>query len=323
MSVQFADVLAARPRIATYLPPTPTHHYPVLDEFIGAEVHIKHENHHAVGAFKIRGGINLVSQLSASERERGLVAASTGNHGQSIARAGQLFGARVRILVPEGANPNKVASMRKMGAEVIYHGAKFNDALSYARQLAEEDGSYYVDNGNEPLLIAGVATPSLELLEAVPDLDAIFVPVGSGTLAAGTCIVAKTLNPAIRVIGVQSEKAPAGYDSWRNGSIQTRANDTIIEGVSTGRGFELPQQILREYLDDFILVSDELVMQATVWLVAKAHTLAEGAGAAPLAAIYQERAAWQGKKLGMICSGGNISLEQLRLALDMALEKQI
>jgi threonine dehydratase len=208
--------------------------------------------------------------------------------------------------------------MRAMGAEVIHHGAKFNDALDYARKLAESDGSYFVDNGDEPFLIAGVATASLELIEAIPHLDAIFVPVGSGTLAAGTCIVAKTLNPNIRVIGVQSEKAPASHDSWRSGTIQIRPNDTIVEGVSTGRGFEFPQQILREYLDDFVLVRDELVMQAVVWLLERAHTLAEGAGAAPLAAIYQECNSWRGKKLGMICSGGNLSLPQLQLALSEA-----
>jgi threonine dehydratase len=322
MSVQFVDVLSARQAIAPYLPITPSHNYPILDEYIGAEIYIKHENYHAVGAFKIRGGINLVSRMSAEERQRGLVAASTGNHGQSIARAGQIFGARVRILVPEGANPNKVAAMQKMGAQVLHHGARFNDALDYARNIAEDDGSYFVDNGNEPLLIAGVATPSLELLEAVPNLDAIFVPVGSGTLAAGTCIVAKTLNPAIHVIGVQSEKAPAAYESWRSGSIQTRPNETMVEGVSTGRGFEIPQEIMRQYLDDFVLVSDEAVMRATAWLIEKAHTLAEGAGAAPLAAIYQEREKWRGKKLGMICSGGNISLHQLRQALDFSSEKQ-
>jgi threonine dehydratase len=212
--------------------------------------------------------------------------------------------------------------MQKMDAQVIYHGAELGESLGYARKLAETEGCTFVDNGNEPLLIAGVATAALEFLEAVPNLQAIYVPVGSGTLAAGTCIVAKTVNPAIRVIAAQSEKAPAAYESWRSRTLQVCPNETIVEGLATGCGFDLPQHILRDYLDDFVLVSDEQITQASAWMLEMAHTLAEGAGAAGLAAIYQARESLQGRKVGMICPGGNTSLQQLQQALTLVVAER-
>jgi len=316
MIPQLTDVYAARQRIAPYLPPTPTHHYKQIDDLIGAEIYIKHENYQPVGAFKIRGGINLVSQLSEDERKRGLIAASTGNHGQSIARAGQMFGVAVRIVVPEGANPGKVAAMQGMGAEVIFHGENFDDAVHHVEELTAEAGYRYVHSGDEPHLIAGVGTHTLELLEKVPDLDVLYVPIGGGSGAAGACIVAKAINPAIQVIGVQSEKSPAAYESWKSGQIAIRPNQTFAEGLATGHGFQLPQEIIRKYLDDFVLVSDEEIMQAMVWMLERAHTLTEAAGASPLAAIYAGRETLQGKRIGMICSGGNTSLAHLRQAMD-------
>src|SRR5215211_7351214 len=210
----FADVLEARRRIAPYLRPTPLYRYPALDELIGAEVFVKHENHQPVGAFKVRGGVNLVSQLSAAERERGVITASTGNHGQSIAYAARLFGVGATICVPEGANPVKVASMRGLGAELVVHGRDFDDAREHCEQLAEEHGYRYVHSGNEPLLIAGVGTGTLEILEEQHAIDAIVVPIGGGSGAAGACVVADAVNAAVKVIGVQSEAAPAAYRSW-------------------------------------------------------------------------------------------------------------
>src|ERR687895_252874 len=180
-----ADVLAARRRIAPHLRPTPLYGYPALDELVGAEVLVKHENHQPVGAFKVRGGVNLISQLSPDERERGVIAASTGNHGQSIAYAARLFGVTATICIPEGANPVKVASMRGLGAELVVHGRDFDEAREHCEELAGERGYRYVHSGNEPLLIAGVATYALEILEERPDLDVLIVPVGGGSGAAG------------------------------------------------------------------------------------------------------------------------------------------
>jgi threonine dehydratase len=311
----FRDVLAAQRRIRPYLARTPLHSYPALNELLGAEVYVKHENYQPVGAFKVRGGVNLISQLLPEERERGVIAASTGNHGQSVAFAARLFGVTARIVVPERANPGKVAAMQGMGAEVIFHGDGFDAARLHCEALAKQHGYRYIHSGDEPLLIAGVATETLEMLEDQPDLDLIFVPIGGGSGAAGACIAAHTVNRAIRVIGVQSDAAPAAYRSWRDRALLSAPSTTFAEGLSTGTAFALPQAILREQLDDFVLVDDDAIRQAMLWMIERAHTLAEGAGAAPLAAAYSLRDSLRDKKVGLICSGGNTSVEHLRQAL--------
>ena len=312
---KFQDVLMARRQIAPYLRRTPMHSYPAIDELIGAHVFIKHENHQPVCNFKVRGGVNLISQLSDEERTSGVIAASTGNHGQSVAYAARLFGIKARVVVPEAANPGKVAAMQGMGAEVIFHGERFDEARLHCEALAREHGYRYIHSGDEPLLIAGVATEALEMLEDEPDLEAIIVPIGGGSGAAGVCIAANAIAPSLRVIGVQSEASPAAYESWRQERLVEASNRTIAEGLATGSAFELPQSILRERLKDFVLVSDDEIMRAMVWMIERAHTLAETAGAAPLAAAYRMREELAGKKIGLVCSGGNASLEQLKDAL--------
>jgi threonine dehydratase len=307
----FADVLEARRRIAPHLRPTPLHRYPTLDDLLGADVFVKHENHQPVGAFKVRGGVNLVSQLSADERERGVVAASTGNHGQSIAYAARLFGVRATICVPEAANPVKVASMRGLGAELVFHGRDFDDAREHCERLAAEHGYRYVHSGNEPLLIAGVATETLEILEEEPAMDAILVPIGGGSGAAGACIVAHAVDPAVRVIGVQSEAAPAAYRSWRERRLVEDRMETFAEGLATRTAFELPQRILWEHLDDFVLVSDDEIRTAQALMIEATRNLVEAAGAAPLAAALRLRGELGGKRVALVLSGGNASREQL------------
>ena len=215
----FDDVLAARERIAPYLRETALNRYPPLDELVGTEVWVKHENHQPVCNFKVRGGVNLVSQLTDEERRRGVVTASTGNHGQSIALASRLFGVRAIICVPERANPVKVDSIRGLGGEIVEHGRDYDEAREHCEALAEEHGYRYIHSGNEPHLIAGVGTETLETLERRPDLDVLIVPIGGGSGAAGACVVAKALRPQLRVVGVQSEAAPAAYRSWKEGGL--------------------------------------------------------------------------------------------------------
>src|ERR1700728_4208607 len=190
---ELADVLAARQRIAPYLQPTPMYRYPALDALTGARVWVKHENHLPVGAFKVRGGVNLISQLSAEERGRGVIAASTGNHGQSVAYAADLFGVRAVICMPEQANPVKVESMQALGAEVIFGGRDFDEAREHCEQQAAQHGYRYIHSGNEPALIAGVATYALEILQEWPETEVIVVPIGGGSGAAGACAVAKAV----------------------------------------------------------------------------------------------------------------------------------
>ncbi len=311
----FQDVLLARALLARHLPRTPMFDYPALNSHVGATVFVKHENAQPIGVFKVRGAIHLVSQLSSDERARGLITYSTGNHGQSIAYAARMFGVAARIVMPDASNPGKVAAMRGFGAEVLFHGPRFDDARRHAESLARERGYRLVSAGNERLLIAGVATQTLEMLEDQPDLDAIILPVGGGSNAAGACLVASTVAPRCRVIGVQSDAAPAAHDSWREGRCVERGNTTFAEGVATGAAFEMPQRILRAHLADFVLVSDDEIMRAMVWMLEKAHTLAESAGAAALAAAYRLRGELHDRKIGIVCSGGNSSLEHLGLAL--------
>jgi threonine dehydratase len=306
-----ADVLAARRRIGPYLRPTSLYRYPALDAMAGAQLWVKHENHQPVGAFKVRGGVNLVSQLTADERRRGVTAASTGNHGQSVAYAADLFGVRAVICMPEQANPVKVESMRALGAEVVFHGRDFDDAREYCEKLAAEHRYRYIHSGNEPSLIAGVATCALEICEARPDIEVIVVPVGGGSGAAGACVAAKGVRSSIEVIGVQSEAAPAAYRSWRAGALLEDTTSTFAEGLATRTAFELPQRIMRESLDDFVLVSEEALRAATRLMIEKTRNLVEPAGAAALAAVLGSPGRFAGRRVAIVCSGGNISPAQL------------
>lgn len=308
----FSDVLRARRQISPYLRATPLYRYPALDDAACAELWVKHENHQPIGAFKVRGGVNLVSQLDADTRRRGVVSASTGNHGQSIAYAARLFNVPAIICVPEGANPVKVGSMRALGAEVLFHGKDFDDAREYCEQLSTSAGYRYIHSGNEPLLIAGVGVETLEILEEQPDIDVIVVPVGGGSGAAGACIVAKTVCPAVEVIGVQSEAAPAAFQTWRSRSPVEARMQTCAEGLATRTAFELPQRILQSMLDDFLLVGEGLLRKATRLMIEKTRNLVEPAGAAALAAVLSEPARFAGRKTAIICTGANISPQQLR-----------
>jgi threonine dehydratase len=312
------DVLEARRRIAPHLAPTPLHSYPALSELLGTETHVKHENHQPVGSFKVRGGVNLVSQLTREERARGVITASTGNHGQSIAFAARLFGVKATICVPEQANPVKVASMRGLGAELVFHGRDFDDAREHCERLAAQDGRRYVHSGNEPLLIAGVATETLEILEAEPGIDVIIVPIGGGSGAAGACIVAEATSPAVRIVGVQSEAAPAAFRSWQARRLLEDRMETFAEGLATRTSFELPQRILWELLDDFVLVADDAIRKAQALMIETTRNLVEAAGAAPLAAALRLGGELRGKRVALVASGGNATPEQLREVLARA-----
>ncbi len=311
----FTDILRARQTVARHLPRTPLVHYPALDKMVGARVLVKHENHQLTGSFKVRGGVNLVSQLSADECARGVICASTGNHGQSVAYAARLFGGRAVIVVPEKANPLKVAAMQDLGAKVLFHGADFDAARAHCEILAQRDQLRYIHSANEPLLIAGVATVALEILEEAPEVTTIIVPVGGGSGAAGACLVARSTNPDIKVIGVQAERAPAAYKSWRAQQLLEDRMETAAEGLATRIACELTQRILWQHLDDFVLVSEEEMLEATALYVDKAHTLAEAAGAASLAAALKLGDRLAGQTVALVLSGGNITVEQLRKVL--------
>jgi len=314
LACTMTDVLAARKNVYRYLSATPLYHYAGLSELVGAEVYVKHENHQPVGAFKVRGGVNLAASLTPAEREAGLYTASTGNHGQSIAFAGQVTGTRVRVALPEQANPAKVAAIQRLGAEVIHHGKDFDEAREWIKDQAEVDGARFI-GPTEPELIAGVGTYTLEIMEALPDVDVIIVPVGAGSGAASVSLVAKTLNPKTKVIAVQAEMAPAIHRSWKAGHPVAATMETEAEGLATRVAFENTLQMIcdpKTGVDDFVLVGDKAMREGVSLLLEHTRNVAELAGAASLAAAMQLRVRLAGRKVVLVLSGGNISMEKLR-----------
>lgn len=306
------DVLAARRVVAPHLYRTPLIHAPALDRILDARVYVKCENTLPTGAFKVRGGINLISRLMPEERRRGVITASTGNHGQSIAYAARLFAVPAIIGAPEGANPLKVAAMRALGAEVVLRGRDFDESREWVEQTAKAEGYRYVHSANEPLLIAGVGTLSLEVMEDLPDADVIIAPVGAGSGACGHCITAKTLSSRVRVVGVQAEGAPPVYRTLtERRMVALDRMDTFAEGIATRVPFALPVTIMSRLLDEIVLVSDEDLRRAVVLLGEAVRQTAEGAGAASTAAALRLGERLRGKTVVLILSGGNIPVEQL------------
>ena len=310
--VTFNDILAAREFIAPYLPKTPLVPVEKLSELLGCDYYAKLENLQPVGAFKVRGGVNLVGSASREERQAGLVSASTGNHGQSIAYAGRLFGAPVIIYAPEeNVNESKMQAMRDLGAEVRLHGRDFDEARLEAERIAQQEGYRYVHSANEPKLIAGVGTMGLEIFDDLPDVDVIIAPAGGGSCAAGNSIVAKQINPRTRVIAVQSESAPAMWHAWKNRTLDPFPTMTTEhEGLATRVPFEMTNKILWDLLADFVLVTDEEINDSIRLLARHAKQVAEGAGAASLAAAIKLRDQLQGKKVVGILTGGNMPLQR-------------
>jgi threonine dehydratase len=312
----FPDVLEARKVIAPYLRPTPLHWYKALSDAVGAEIWVKHENHNPTGAFKVRGGVNYMAHLSPEEKARGVITASTGNHGQSVAFASRAFGARAVVAMPHGSNPLKVESIRNFGAEVHFIGKDFDESRLWVDETAEKEGMHFLSAGDEPLLISGVGTYSLEIFEALPTVEAIIAPVGGGSGASGACVVAKALNPSVQVFAVQAERAPAAYLSWKEKRRVDSKMETFAEGLATRTAFDLPQEILRRHLDDFILVSEDELKAATLLALEKTRNLVEPAGAAALAAALKIRDRLAGKKVALVMSGGNITPPQLQALLN-------
>ncbi len=310
-----ADVYRAKHLLEGQLQPTPLVHNPTMSRELGFEAYLKLENLQPIGAFKVRGGINLCANLAEDEHARGIVGASTGNHGQSLAYGAKLCHTRCVIAMPEEANPLKVESMRALGAEVEFHGANFEEARVWAEDFARENGMRYVHHVNSPELVAGVATMSLEIVEALPDVDVIVTPIGGGSGAIGHLIVAKALRPDVQVIGVQAAGAPAVYNSWRERTLQKGPINTAAEGLATGQAYYTPVRMCMERMDDMLLVSEEEMRAAMLLLARTAHIVAEESGAASTAAAVQIGERLRGKKVAIVVSGGNVTLDHLRRVL--------
>jgi threonine dehydratase len=314
-----ADIYAARSRIADVIRPTPLLQHTLLTQETGLDIRVKHENHNPTSAFKVRGGLNLVRSLSADERSRGVVTASTGNHGQSIAMACQLGGVACTVFVPEGNNPEKNAAMRAFRAKVDEGGRDFDAARERCEQAATETGARYVHSANEPLLIAGVGTYALEIFETLPDVDVIIVPIGGGSGASGNCIVRTALGSSARVVGVQAANADAFARSFRSGTrvVGEQAN-TFAEGMATRVTFDLTFEFLQRELDDLVVLTEDELADGVRLALRATHNLAEGAGAASLAAAMKIRDTLMGKRVVTVMSGGNLDAAKLRWVLQDA-----
>ena len=314
--VSVTDILDARRVVNTYLQPTPVLRPTSLSAELGFEIALKCENLQPIGAFKVRGGINLISRLSEDERASGVVSASTGNHAQSVAYAARIFGTRAVIYMPENPNPFKAAAVRRLGGEIVEFGPDFDTSNEEARKRAEREGMRYIHPANEPDLVAGVGTYALELIESEPHLDTVIVPVGGGSGVCGTATIFKAMSPSTRIIAVQTENMPAVHDSFHQKKlISYPGGQTWAEGLATRVTFEMPFQMMQELVDDVVLVTEQDMREAMLDLMEAAHVVAEGAGAAALAAAKNMRHDLQGQRVGLVVSGGNVTLDTIREAM--------
>ncbi len=311
------DVYRARRRVGVLIRSTALMRHPLLVEETGLDIYVKHENHNPTGAFKVRGGLNLVASLTPDESARGIISASTGNHGQSVAFASQRVGVPCTVAVPRGNNPQKNAAIRAYGATVVEHGKDFDEAREWVEQEAETRGLRYVHSANEPLLISGVGTYAAEIFEDLPDPDVILVPIGGGSGACGCCIVRTGLGKKARVIGVQAEKADAFARSWRGPQrVSMDSAGTFAEGLATRYTFDLTFDILKRELDDIVTLTEAELEEGVRLALRATHNLAEGAGAASLAAATKLGDQLRGKTVVCVMSGGNINTTVLRRILN-------
>ena len=316
--IAITDVIAARERIAPYLVPTPVRHYAQLDALVGRGITlaVKHENHQPTNSFKIRNGLSLMTALGAAERARGVVAASTGNHGQGIAYGGQLLGVSVTICVPRGNNPEKNAAMRALGATVVEEGADYDAAVDVMKRIARDEGRVIAHSTNDPRILAGAGTMTLELLEQADDVEAIVIAIGGGSQAVGALTVVRGVGREIPVYGVGAAGAPAQHDSWHAGRRMTTQHvGTFAEGVATRATYDLTYDALRAGLANYVSVTDAEIAAAMRSIISTTHNLVEGAGAMGLAGAIKLGEELAGKRVAIVFCGGNVDSATLRRVL--------
>jgi threonine dehydratase len=319
--VSFDDILAARERLRSHLVPTPLREYPLLNELAGhgMRVWVKHENHHPTQSFKIRNALAAVSALTPEARAKGVIGATTGNHGQGLAWAGRALGVQVSICVPVGNNPEKNAAIRALGAELIETGETYDATAAECARIREERGMTLVHSTNNRDVIAGAGTMTMEILEQEPDLDAIVIALGGGSQSVGALAVAAASKPGLEVYAVGASGAPAQYESWKLGHrLEGMESRTFAEGIATGSAYEMTFDTLKAGLADFVTVSDAELYQAVRDLIRITHNLPEGAGAAGLAGLHHLAPRLAGRRVAIVMCGGNLSDASLRKALGVA-----
>jgi len=311
--ISWIEILKARRVVYDYLIPTYLTRYENLSSLIGAEIFVKHESHNPTGSFKVRGGINLMHHLKNSGVE-GVITFSTGNHGLSIAQSAAWLGVKATVVVPENNNPVKNRSIRSTGATLIEAGKTFEEASTVVAEVSEEQRLYYAHPANEPHLINGVGTEFVEIIEAAPDLDAVILPIGAGSEAAAASIVFKTINPDIQIFAVQAESSSAAFQSWKTGKIVSSANTTFAGGFATGIAYEVPFELYKDNLTDFILLSEKEIYEGIALAGYYTHNFIEGAGASTIMAAIKLKNRLQGKKVALQFSGCNATPDEINKA---------
>lgn len=314
--INLVEVIRAKKSVYDFLVPTQLTRYENLSKLIGAEVFIKHENHNPTGSFKIRGGINLMNHLKRNKIS-GVITFSTGNHGLSIATAAAHYGIDAVIVVPENNNPAKNRKIRETGAELIEAGKTFEECSMVVEGLVKERGLYYAHPANEPHLINGVGTGFLEIIEKLPALDAVIIPIGAGSEVAAAVTVLKTVKPSVEIYAVQAEASPAAHLSWLAGTIKTALNTTFAGGFATGAGYKTTFDIYKDQLAGFVLLSEEEIYQSIAFAGYYTQNLVEGAGASTIAAAIKLKDKLKGKNVALQCSGCNASFEETQKAYEL------
>lgn len=311
--VGYRDIVQAKFRLNGHVHRTPLVHSQTFSKMTGTELYLKMENMQRTGAFKVRGALNKMAALTAAERAAGVVTASAGNHAQGVALAAAQAGVPSTVVMPVGAPEAKRLATEGYGSKVILRGANYDEAFEEAKRISATEGATLVHAFDDPYVIAGQGTIGIEILDELPQADAIVVPVGGGGLISGIALAVKTVRPDIRVIGVQPAAASSGHDSWRSKTVsRVEMPASVADGLLVKRPGELPLQLMLEYVDDFVLVSEEEIASAMVMLLERAKVLAEGAGAVSLAAVLNRELGLTGKNVVLLVSGGNVDM--LRLA---------
>ena len=316
--IRFDDVLAARDRLRPHLPSSPLRAYPGLDEAVGDGIRIlvKHENLQPTGAFKVRNALAALTLLEPDERRRGIVAASRGNHGLGLAWAGRRLGVPVTVVVPHGNNPEKNDAMSSLGARLVEEGRDYDASADAADRLVQEEGLHLVHSTNDPAVVAGAGTLTLEILEEEPEVEALVYAVGGGSQAVGALTVVRERCPEVPVYAVQARGAAAIHDAWHLGRpVSWPAAETFADGLATRNTYPLTFGALQAGLAGFVTVTEEEIAEAVRLALATTHTLVEGAGAAGLAGLRVLRETLAGKTVGVVFSGANIDSETLRRIL--------
>lgn len=315
--ISLKEVLRAQKAVYAHLLPSQLTRYDELSSLLNAEIYVKHENHNPTGTFKIRGGINVMHHLKQTDIQ-GVITFTTGNHGLSVATSASWYGINSTIVVPLNNNPAKNRKIRATGAQLLEVGTTFEEASKVVEKIIAENNLYYVHPANEPHLINGVGTEFLEIIETLPDLDAVIIPIGAGSEAAAAVAVLKSINPDIEIYAVQAENSRAAYLSWKSGTIQAAPNATFAGGFATGTGYDIPFAIYKDSLEDFVLLSETEIYEGIALAGYYTQNYVEGAGAATLMAAIKLQEKLKGKKVALQFSGSNASPEEIHKAYGLS-----